>query len=44
LPEERKESVIVTKQIVVLIEAYQFANYIQNFIRHPAVKVNSMSR
>ena len=29
-----------TKQNVVIIEA--FANYIQNFIQHPAVKVNSV--
>jgi hypothetical protein len=30
----------VMKQTV----AYQFVNYIQNFIHHPAVKVNSISR
>jgi hypothetical protein len=32
------------KHIVVIIEAYQFVNYIQNFIQHPAVKVNSIHK
>jgi hypothetical protein len=50
LHEEWKESVIVPirrrviKQIVVIIEAYHFANYIQNFIQHSSVKVNSICR
>jgi hypothetical protein len=34
----------VIKQIVVIIEAYHFANYKQNFVQHPAVKVNSICR
>jgi len=32
------------KQIVVIIEAYNFVKNIQNFIQHPAVKVNSIRR
>jgi hypothetical protein len=34
------------KEIVVIIEAYQFVNYsyIQNFIQHPAVQFNSICR
>jgi hypothetical protein len=32
----------VIKQIVVIIEANHFCKYIQNFIQHPAVKVNSI--
>ena len=27
-----------------MIEAYPFVNYIQNFIQHPVVKVNSICR
>jgi len=45
LPEECKESFIVPgviKQIVVNVQAYKFVNYIQNFIQHPAVEVNSI--
>jgi hypothetical protein len=34
----------VIKQTVVITEAYQFVNYIQNCIQHPAVKVNSICR
>jgi hypothetical protein len=34
----------VMKQTVAIILAYQFVNYIQNFIHHPAVKVNSICR
>jgi hypothetical protein len=30
------------KQTVVIIEAYNFVNYVQNFIHHTAVKVNSI--
>lgn len=30
----------VTKQTVVIIGAYKFANYVHNFIKHPAVKAN----
>ena len=30
------------KQIVVIIGGYEFANYVQNFIQHPAVKINSI--
>jgi len=32
------------KQTVVIIGAYQFANHLQNFIQHPAVKVNFICR
>jgi len=32
------------KQIVVIIGAYYFANYIQNFIQLPALKVKSIRR
>ena len=48
LPEEWKESIIVSvykkgiKQIAVLMGA--FANYVQNFVHHPAVRVNSICR
>jgi len=48
LPEEWKESIIAPihkkeiKQIVVIIGAYHFANHLQNFIQHPALKVNSI--
>jgi hypothetical protein len=34
----------VIKQIVVIIEAYHFFNYIQNSIQHSFVKVNSICR
>jgi len=34
----------VIKQVVIIIEAYHFVNYVQNFIQHPAVKVNSICR
>jgi len=34
----------VMKQTVAVILAYQFINSIQNFIHHPAVKVNSICR
>jgi hypothetical protein len=50
LPDKCKESIIVPiykrqiKQIVVIIKAYHFANYIQNFIQNHAVKVNSICR
>jgi hypothetical protein len=50
LPEEWKESIVLPiykkgdKQIVVIIEAYYFFNYVQNFIQHPSVKVNSLFR
>jgi len=30
------------KQTVVIIGGYELANYVQNFIPHPAVKVNSI--
>ena len=44
--EESKESIFVTvrsaiKQIIVIKGLITFANYIQNFIQHPAVKVTS---
>jgi len=32
------------KQIVVIMETYHFFKHIQNFIQHPAVKVNFMCR
>jgi len=32
----------VIKQIVLIIERYHFVSYVQNFIQHPAVKVNSI--
>jgi len=32
------------KQIVLIIEAYYCPNYVQKFIKHPAVKVNSIRR
>jgi hypothetical protein len=32
------------KQAVVIIEAYQFAKYVQKFSQHPAVKVNFTCR
>jgi hypothetical protein len=50
LPEEWKESIIVPihkkgiKQIVITIGRTTFANYIQNFIQHPALEVNSICR
>jgi hypothetical protein len=31
-----------TKQTVVIIQIYQFCNYIQNFIQHPTDKVSSI--
>jgi hypothetical protein len=34
----------VIKQIVVAIEAYHFANYVQNFTQHPGVKFHSRCR
>jgi hypothetical protein len=34
----------VLKQILVIIEAYYFVNYIQSLIRHIAIKVNSIHR
>jgi len=43
LPEEWKEPIILlTKQVVVIIETYHFVNYIQNYIQHPAVKIKSI--
>jgi len=30
------------KHTIVIIEAYLFSNYVQNFIQHPAVQVNSI--
>ena len=49
LPEEWKKSTIAPiykhdKHSVVTAEAYQFANYVQNFIQHPTVKTNSVCR
>jgi len=47
VPEEWKESIIVhihkrgIKQIVIIIGAYHFFQS-QNFIQHPALKVNSI--
>ena len=32
------------KWIVAIMEAYNFFNYIQNFIQHPAVQANSIYR
>jgi len=32
------------KQTVLIIEAYYCANYVQKFIQHPAIKVNSIHR
>jgi hypothetical protein len=49
-PEERKKSIIVpiyrkgAKQTVVIIEAFHFANCIQKFIQHSALKVKSIYR
>jgi len=34
----------VIKQIVVIIEAFSFFSYLQNFIQNPAVKVHSIWR
>ena len=34
----------VTKQFVVIIEAYHFVSYIQNYIQHAAVKVHFLCR
>jgi len=50
LPEEWKESIIIPiykkgrRKNVVIIQAYHSANYVQNFIQHPALKVNSICR
>jgi len=50
LPAKCKESIIVPiykrqiKQTVLIIEAYHFVNYIQNFIQNHAIKVNSIHR
>ena len=50
LPEEWKESLLYLfirreiKQILVIIGAYHFGSYVQHFIQHPAVKVNSICR
>jgi len=30
------------KQIVVIVEVYHFAIYVQSFNQHPAIKVNSI--
>jgi len=32
------------KQIAVIVKEYSFVNYVQNFIKHPAVKGNSICR
>jgi hypothetical protein len=32
------------KQTVIIIEHITFVNYLQNFIQHPAVKINSIRR
>jgi hypothetical protein len=34
----------VIKQMIEITEAYHFVNYIQNFIQHPAVNINSICR
>jgi len=50
LPDKCKEPIIVPiykrqiKQTVVIIEAYHFVNYVQNFIQNHAVKINSICR
>jgi hypothetical protein len=47
LPEEWKESIVVPiyrKGDCSNIEAYIFVSYLQNFIQHPAVNVNSICR
>jgi hypothetical protein len=50
LPEEWKESILapiykkVDKDILVIIEAYHFANLVHKFIQNSAVKVNSICR
>ena len=31
-------------EFVVIIGTYHFSNYVQNFVQHPAVKINSMCR
>jgi hypothetical protein len=32
------------KQVIVIIGAYQFDKYVQTFIQHPALKLNSICR
>jgi len=50
LPEERKASIVVPmykkgdKRECYLKRYITFANYVQNFIQNPAVKVNSICR
>jgi hypothetical protein len=50
LPEEWKESIIEPihkkgkKQIVITLGEFTFANYVKNFVQHPALKVNSICR
>ena len=50
LPEDWKESIIVLylfiwRVIVVIVEAcHFFVSYLENFIQHPAVKLNSICR
>jgi len=34
----------LVQQIVLIIEAYYFVSYVQNFNKHSAVKVNSKCR
>jgi hypothetical protein len=40
----RSRSLGVTKAHWVVIKAYPFVHYVQNFIQHPSVKVNSIRR